>query len=202
VPLSKSCTGVQLKPVHGAGVISPCVCSRSPASSSRRSPASPSESASSPAPVSPLAGRSPGTLPNAPAKTGSPCDDREGSPSPEPETLHPPVNRRVRRRASENSFYEGVIIAIGQQDAAVEAAARNLQEATVRYRAEVDPYLNVIVAQTALLNDQQTAVSFRMQNMVASVQLIKALGGGWNAAQIPSSKEIRAQTLQSSNLTR
>jgi NodT family efflux transporter outer membrane factor (OMF) lipoprotein len=91
---------------------------------------------------------------------------------------------------------------IGQQDAAVEAAARNLQEATVRYRAGVDPYLNVIVAQTALLNDQQTAVNFRMQKMVASVQLIKALGGGWNAAQIPSSKEIRAQTSQSSNPTR
>jgi outer membrane protein TolC len=35
-------------------------------------------------------------------------------------------------------------------------------------------------AQTTLLNDQQTAVNFRMQEMVASVQLIKALGGGWD----------------------
>jgi len=83
--------------------------------------------------------------------------------------------------------------AIGEQDAAVEAAARSLQEATVRYRAGIDPYLNVITAQTTLLNDQQTAVSFRMQEMVVSVQLIKALGGSWNAGQIPSSKEIRAQ---------
>jgi NodT family efflux transporter outer membrane factor (OMF) lipoprotein len=88
--------------------------------------------------------------------------------------------------------------AIDQQDAAVEAATRNLQEATARYRAGVDPYLNVIVAQTTLLNDQQTAVNFRMQEMVASVQLIKALGGGWDAKQIPSSKEIRAQTPPSS----
>lgn len=80
-----------------------------------------------------------------------------------------------------------------QQDAAVDAAARSLQEATVRYRAGVDPYLNVIVAQTTLLNDQQTAVNFRMQQMVASVQLIKALGGGWDATEIPSPKEIRAQ---------
>ncbi|MGA8223209.1 MAG: hypothetical protein WB780_16280, partial [Candidatus Acidiferrales bacterium] len=56
-----------------------------------------------------------------------------------------------------------------------------------------DPYLNVITAQTILLNDQQTAVNYRMQVMVASVQLIKALGGGWNATQIPSPKEIRAQ---------
>lgn len=78
--------------------------------------------------------------------------------------------------------------AIDQQNAAVEAAARALQESTVRYKVGVDPYLNVIVAQTILLNDQQTAVSFRMQEMVASVQLIKALGGGWDTARIPSSK--------------
>ncbi len=88
---------------------------------------------------------------------------------------------------------------IEQQDAAVDAAARSLREATVRYRAGVDPYLNVIVAQTILLNDQQTAVSFRMQQMVASVQLIKALGGSWNAAQIPSPKQIRAETPRSPN---
>jgi NodT family efflux transporter outer membrane factor (OMF) lipoprotein len=91
--------------------------------------------------------------------------------------------------------------AIGQQDAAVEAAARNLQEARVRYKAGVDPYLNVIVAQTTLLNDQQTAVNFRMQEMVASVQLIKALGGGWNAAQIPSGKDIRTETSGNSGST-
>jgi outer membrane protein TolC len=62
--------------------------------------------------------------------------------------------------------------------------------------------LNVIVAQTSLLNDQQTALNFRMQEMVASVQLIKALGGGWDAAQILSAKEIRAQTSRNSNSTR
>jgi len=80
---------------------------------------------------------------------------------------------------------------IGQQDAAVEAASRSLHEATIRYQAGVDPYLNVIVAQTTLLNDQQAAVNFRAQEMVASVQLIKALGGGWDVTQIPSAKQIR-----------
>jgi len=82
---------------------------------------------------------------------------------------------------------------IDQQDGAVEAASRSLREATVRYRAGVDPYLNVIVAQTILLNDQQTAVNIRMQQMVASVQLIKALGGSWDATQIPSPKAIEAK---------
>ena len=88
--------------------------------------------------------------------------------------------------------------AIGRQDAAVEAAARSLHEATVRYKAGIDPYLNVISAQTILLNDQQTAVNFRMQEMLASVQLIKALGGGWDSTRIPSSKEIRAEAAGSS----
>ena len=72
--------------------------------------------------------------------------------------------------------------------------ARSLQEAEVRYKAGLDPYLNVITAQTALLADQQTAVNFRMQQMVASVQLIKALGGGWDSSQIPSEKEVGSKT--------
>jgi NodT family efflux transporter outer membrane factor (OMF) lipoprotein len=86
---------------------------------------------------------------------------------------------------------------IQQQDAAVAAAARSLQEATVRYQAGLDPYLNVISAQTILLNDQQAAVNFRMQQMVASVQLIKSLGGGWDASRIPSPKEIEIKTVDS-----
>jgi NodT family efflux transporter outer membrane factor (OMF) lipoprotein len=91
--------------------------------------------------------------------------------------------------------------AISRQDAAVEAAGRSLQEATVRYKAGVDPYLNVITAQTVLLNDQQTAVNYRVQEMVASVQLIKALGGGWDAARIPSPKQIQAKTSLSASST-
>jgi len=81
---------------------------------------------------------------------------------------------------------------IQEQDAAVEAAARSLKEATVRYKAGLDPYLNVISAQTILLNNQQTAVNYRLQQMVASVGLIKALGGGWEAAQLPSAHQVTA----------
>jgi NodT family efflux transporter outer membrane factor (OMF) lipoprotein len=79
---------------------------------------------------------------------------------------------------------------IDEQNAATDAAARALQEATVRYQAGLDPYLNVIAAQTALLNTQQTAVTLRMERMVAEVQLIKALGGGWSTSQLPSSKDV------------
>lgn len=79
---------------------------------------------------------------------------------------------------------------IEQQNEAIDSAGRNLVEAEVRYKAGLDPYLNVIVAQTALLSDQQAAVTFRAQQMVAGVNLIKALGGGWDASQIPGPKEL------------
>lgn len=72
---------------------------------------------------------------------------------------------------------------IEQQDAAIQSAGRSLREATARYTAGIDPYLNVIAAQTTLLSNEQAAVSFREQQMVARVQLIKALGGGWDDAQ-------------------
>jgi NodT family efflux transporter outer membrane factor (OMF) lipoprotein len=79
---------------------------------------------------------------------------------------------------------------IEQQDDAIASSDRSLQVANVRYKAGLDPYLNVIAAQTALLSSEQAAVTFRMQRMLASVQLIKALGGEWNASQIPSPKEM------------
>jgi len=80
--------------------------------------------------------------------------------------------------------------AIAQQDSAIESATRSLQEAQVRYRAGLDPYLNVLTAQTVLLSDQQAAVGFRVQQAIASVQLIKALGGGWDVSSVPSPKHL------------
>ena len=80
-----------------------------------------------------------------------------------------------------------------QQDAAVKSAQRNLTIAMDRYRVGLDPYLDVIVAQTALLGDQETAVSLRMEQMTSSVQLIEALGGGWDASQLPSAASIIAK---------
>ncbi len=87
-----------------------------------------------------------------------------------------------------------------QQELAVQSAERNLQEAMVRYTAGLDPYLNVLTAQTRLLSAQQTAVSFRVQQMVASVQLIEALGGGWDNLQIPSVRQLGDKTSSPSNV--
>jgi len=83
---------------------------------------------------------------------------------------------------------------IEQQDTAVMSATRSLNVATARYRAGIDPYLNVITAQATLLANQQTAVNLRRQQMTASVQLIEALGGGWTSAQVPSPQQILSGT--------
>jgi NodT family efflux transporter outer membrane factor (OMF) lipoprotein len=83
---------------------------------------------------------------------------------------------------------------IQQQDTAVKSAQRNLAVATDRYRLGIDPYLNVITAQTTLLSNQQTAVNLSMQQMTASVQLIEALGGGWDTSQLPAPQAIAAKT--------
>ena len=74
---------------------------------------------------------------------------------------------------------------VQQQDTAVAAAQRTLDLATDRYRLGIDSYLNVITAQTTLLTNQRTALTLRMEQMTSTVQLIEALGGGWNASQLP-----------------
>jgi outer membrane protein TolC len=79
---------------------------------------------------------------------------------------------------------------VNQQDSAVLSAQRNLKLATDRYLLGIDPYLNVITAQATLLTNQQAAVNFRMQQMTASVQLIEAIGGGWDASQLPSLDDL------------
>ncbi len=77
-------------------------------------------------------------------------------------------------------------VEIQYQDAAVKAADKTLALAMDRYRLGIDPYLNVIAAQTALLSNQEALVNLQIQQMTASVGLIEALGGGWDAARIPS----------------
>lgn len=79
------------------------------------------------------------------------------------------------------------------QDDAVKSAANTLATATDRYDLGLDPYLNVITAQTALLSNQQTAVTLRIQQMTASEGLIQTLGGGWDASQLPSPARLTSR---------
>jgi NodT family efflux transporter outer membrane factor (OMF) lipoprotein len=70
-----------------------------------------------------------------------------------------------------------------QQNGAVESSQHDLTIERARYQSGLDSYLNVITAQTTLLNNQEAAMNLRMQQMTANVQLIKALGGGWDVSQ-------------------
>jgi NodT family efflux transporter outer membrane factor (OMF) lipoprotein len=93
---------------------------------------------------------------------------------------------------------------IAKQDSAIQAAERYLDIATARYQTGLDPYLDVITAQNTLLSDQQTEVTLRVSEMTAAVQLIQALGGGWDSTQLPTpsqvtSKEEPRQTATSPN---
>ncbi len=81
-------------------------------------------------------------------------------------------------------------VEIQQQGAAVKSAERTLTLAMDRYKLGIDPYLNVVTAQAALLSNQQLEVNLRIQQMTASGGLIEALGGGWDASQIPSPAQL------------
>ncbi|MGO9013708.1 MAG: efflux transporter outer membrane subunit [Dissulfurispiraceae bacterium] len=69
----------------------------------------------------------------------------------------------------------------GVEDEAVKAARKTVAVITNQYKAGTVSYLNVIVSQSTELADENTAVNILGRRMSASVLLIEALGGGWNA---------------------
>lgn len=74
--------------------------------------------------------------------------------------------------------------AITTQAAAVDDARRALEIANNRYVGGVTNYLDVITAETTLLNSQRLQTQLLGQQMVSSVYLVKALGGGWDVSQM------------------
>jgi NodT family efflux transporter outer membrane factor (OMF) lipoprotein len=77
-----------------------------------------------------------------------------------------------------------------QQQQAVTSAEEFVTLETARYQTGIDPYVNVVTAQTTLLTDRQSVASLRVQEMTASVQLIEALGGGWDRSQLPTPAQV------------
>ena len=61
------------------------------------------------------------------------------------------------------------------------SAKRQLEIAENRYRAGLVNYLNVTVAQSALLERERSLARVRGQQFTASTALVKSLGGGWQA---------------------
>lgn len=76
------------------------------------------------------------------------------------------------------------------EDQAVRAAQQSLQIATYQYKSGIVSYLQVITAQAIALQDERTAVDILTRRMIASVLLIQALGGGWDASTLPAVNDL------------
>jgi outer membrane protein TolC len=74
---------------------------------------------------------------------------------------------------------------------AVKAAQNSLDISTYQYKAGTVNYLTVITEQAILLQDQVQALNILTRRMSASVLLIEALGGGWNASTLPSVQDVK-----------
>lgn len=79
---------------------------------------------------------------------------------------------------------------IQQQEQALKSAQQVVDLETARYETGVDPYIDVVTAQNTLLADRQTLTTLHTQVMTASVQLIEALGGGWDSTQLPTPQQV------------
>ncbi len=89
---------------------------------------------------------------------------------------------------------------IQQEQQAVESAQTYLKLEEVRYETGIDPYVDVLIAQTTVLADQQVLNALQVQQMTYAVALVQALGGGWEASQLPTPGQV-AQKPPSSETT-
>ena len=79
---------------------------------------------------------------------------------------------------------------IKQQQLTVDSAQQSLDLEMQRYQTGVDPYLDVVTLQTTLLSAQQTLANLQIEVMTNSVELVGALGGGWDISQLPSPSQV------------
>jgi outer membrane protein TolC len=79
---------------------------------------------------------------------------------------------------------------IPQEQQAVNSAQLYLQLEQARYETGIDPYVDVLIAQTTLLNNQQTLNSLQVEEMTYAIALVEALGGGWDSSQLPSPRAV------------
>jgi NodT family efflux transporter outer membrane factor (OMF) lipoprotein len=73
----------------------------------------------------------------------------------------------------------------GDEADAVKASAATTRLSLIRYREGATNYLDVVTAQTAELQAEQTALALQTRRQQAGVGLVRALGGGWTDADLP-----------------
>jgi NodT family efflux transporter outer membrane factor (OMF) lipoprotein len=75
------------------------------------------------------------------------------------------------------------------QAEALAGARQSVELALNQYKSGIVSYLNVLTAQTTALTNERTAVDLRSRRLAASVLLVRALGGGWDASALPSERQ-------------
>ena len=73
---------------------------------------------------------------------------------------------------------------------AVRAAQKTTSLSLIRYREGATNYLDVVIAQTAELQAEQTLLALQTRRQQASVNLVRALGGGWRESDLPTLKQV------------
>jgi NodT family efflux transporter outer membrane factor (OMF) lipoprotein len=68
---------------------------------------------------------------------------------------------------------------------AVAAAQHSFDLSNQRYKGGATSYLEVLTAEATLLSNQRTLTDLETRQFASSVQLIRALGGGWDVSQLP-----------------
>jgi NodT family efflux transporter outer membrane factor (OMF) lipoprotein len=81
-----------------------------------------------------------------------------------------------------------------KQQQAVKDSQDYLNLELVRYNTGVDPYVDVVVAQTTLLTNQETLNNLEVEEMTSAVELVQSLGGGWDRSQLPTPSQAGAKT--------
>jgi NodT family efflux transporter outer membrane factor (OMF) lipoprotein len=79
---------------------------------------------------------------------------------------------------------------VEQEKEAVKSAQTYLQLEEARYQTGIDPYVDVLVAQTTVLSDLQILNGLQVEEMTDAVALIEALGGGWDNSQLPTPSQV------------
>jgi len=69
--------------------------------------------------------------------------------------------------------------------AAVADAQHSLDISNKRYKGGATTYLEVLTAEATLIQNQRTQATLRSRRYASSIELIRSLGGGWDASQIP-----------------
>ena len=71
---------------------------------------------------------------------------------------------------------------------ALESARESLRLTQNQYKAGLIAYLDVVNVQATALSNERTVLTLLQTRLVASVQLIAALGGGWDGQLEPNEK--------------